>query len=315
MDVLINILFPIFGIAMIGYFAARMGWLSSSAESGISGFVFNYAVPLMLFRTIARTDLPDSIPWDLFLSYYLPAIAVYAVGILLARFAFGRDWMGAVLTGMGCAFSNTVFLGLPVILLAYGEKAALPFFLILSVHGLILLSGTTILTEIVRSGDGGLSRVPVQVANGLIRNPILIGLVAGMVTNLAGWTLPLPLDRITETMQGAVLPCALFTLGASLKRYGVAGRVVQSALLVSLKLAIFPGLVYLFGTYLFDLDPNWVQIAVLTAAQPTGVMVFIFSQRSGTAQALSTTSIFLSTVGSVVTLWVILTLFHRASGL
>ncbi|HAE03168.1 MAG TPA: AEC family transporter, partial [Rhodospirillaceae bacterium] len=95
-------------------------------------------------------------------------------------------------------------------------------------------------------------------------------------------------------MQGAVLPCALFALGSSLKRYGIAGRVVQSMVQVSLKIMLFPLLVYLAGTYMFSLDPLWVQIATITAAQPSGVMVYIFSQKYGTAQALATTSICLS---------------------
>jgi len=64
------------------------------------------------------------------------------------------------------------------------------------------------------------------------------------------------------------------------------------------------------GTYIFALDPLWVQIATITAAQPSGVMVYIFSQKYGTAQALATTSICLSTIGSVFTLWLILWLFQ-----
>lgn len=309
LDIVINILLPVFGIAAIGYAAARMRWFAESAESGVSNFVFNYAVPFMLFRTIATTDLPDRMPWDLFGSYYLPAFTVYGIGMALGRFVFGRDAMGAILTGMGSAFSNTVLLGLPLILLAYGEAAALPFFLILSVHGLLLFTGTTIMLELARSAGGSLAGVPAQVVLGLIRNPILIGLAAGLTANLAGLELPVPVARIAETFQGAVLPCALFVLGASLKRYGVAGRVVQSLAQVSLKLLVFPALVYLAGTYVFDLDPIWVQIAVITAAQPSGVMVYLFAQRYGTAQALATTSIFLATVGSAFTSWAILWLF------
>ncbi len=311
MDIVIDILLPIFGIAALGYGAARMGWFSESAEEGVSFFVFNFAVPFMLFRTIATTDLPDSIPWSLFLSYYIPALLVYGSSALVARLVFGRDIMGAILTGMGSSFSNTILLGLPLILLAYGEHAALPFFLILSIHGILFFTGTTILLEAARNrGSGSLAGTGGQIFLGLVKNPILWGLFAGMVTNLAGLTLPVPLARISETMQGAVLPCALFALGSSLNRYGIAGRVKQSLVQVTFKLMVFPALVYVAGTYVFPLDPLWVQVAVITAAQPNGVMVYIFSQRFGTAQALATTSTFLSTVGSIFTLWGILWLFQ-----
>jgi malonate transporter len=310
MEIVIDILLPVFGIAALGYAAARLGWFGEAAEAGVSTFVFNFAVPFFLFRTVATTDLPDAIPWDLFGSYYIPAALVYGLGFVLGRHVFGRDAMGAALTGMGCAFSNTVLLGLPLILLAYGEEGALPFFLILSVHGIILFTGTTILLESARGTAGSLPDLAGQVILGLVKNPILIGLAAGMATNLSGVQLATPVDRIAETMTGAVLPCALFVLGSSLKRYGIAGRVLQSGVQVAIKLLVFPALVFVLGTHVFDLDPLWVQIAVITAAQPSGVMVFIFATRYGTAQALTTTSIFLSTVFSVVTLWAILWLFR-----
>lgn len=314
LEIIINILLPVFGIAGLGYAASKLRWFSDQAEEGVSSFVFTFAVPFMLFRTVARTDLPDSIPWDLFASYYLPAFTVYGIGVVTARALFGRDGMGAILTGMGSAFSNTVLLGLPIILLAYGEKGALPFFLILSVHGLLLFSGTTLLMEMARSSGQGILAMLRQVVVNLIRNPIIIGLLAGIVTNLQGWTLPVPVDRIAQTMQGAVLPCALFILGASLSRYGIAGRLGQSTIQVSLKLLVFPLLVYATGRYLFAMDPHWVEIATLTAAQPAGIMVFIFAQRYGTAQALATTTIFLSTVLSVFTLWGVLWFFGVSGG-
>jgi len=309
MEIILNILLPVFGIAAIGYGAAKLGWFSEQAEGGVSNFIFNFAVPFMLFRTIANTDLPDRIPFDLFGSYYIPAFIVYGIGILAGRAAFGRDWQGAILTGMGCTFSNTVLLGLPIIVLAYGEAGALPFFLILSVHGLLIFTGTTILLEIARSESRSPAALIAEVVKGLVRNPILIGIGFGMVANLGGIEIPGPLDRIVETMQGAVLPGALFVLGASLSRYGIAGRITQSAFLVATKLAVFPVLVFLFGTYIFGLDPHWTAVATITAAQPAGVMVYIFASRYGTAHALATTSIFLSTVMSVATNWLILWYF------
>lgn len=294
----------------MGYVAARVGWFSEAAEKGVSAFVFNFAVPFMLLRTVSSTDLPESIPWALFGSYYIPAFSVYGMGMFLARSVFGRDAMGTILTGMGCAFSNTVLLGLPLILLAYGEEQALPFFLILSVHGILLFTGTTILLEAAR----GTSQDPLyllkQIAIGMIKNPILLGLAMGLGLNLSGLSLVGPIDQIAATMTGAVLPCALFALGCSLRRYGIAGRLTQSLTLTALKLILFPLGVFVLGTFVFDLDPIWVQVAVITAAQPSGVMVFVFAQRYGTAYALATTSIFLSTLGSVVTVGLILWLFR-----
>ena len=47
----------------------------------------------------------------------------------------------------------------------------------------------------------------------------------------------------------------------------------------------------------------------MMAAQPTGVMVYIFAKKYDVGQAIATTSIFLSTTFSMVSLSVILFLF------
>ena len=54
------------------------------------------------------------------------------------------------------------------------------------------------------------------------------------------------------------------------------------------------------------IDPLWAIVATLLAAQPVGVSVFIFADRYNTAQAMATTSVFLSTTFSVISIPVLL---------
>ena len=110
-------------------------------------------------------------------------------------------------------------------------------------------------------------------------------------------------------MQGAVLPCALFAMGATLAQYGFKGRLGQSIFVVAAKCVILPAIVYVLGAHVFDLPPVWTMVAVLIAAQPAGVNVYLFAQRYGTAQAIASTSIFLSTAFSIFSLSAILYLF------
>ncbi|WP_259781469.1 AEC family transporter [Aestuariispira ectoiniformans] len=311
MEIVVNIVLPVFGVVVLGYVASKLGWFGAEAERGLGQFVFNFAVPLLLLRSIGTADLPESVPWGYFLSFYLSVGICYAMGMLLARYVFKRHYGGQVITGFGYGFGNNVLLGLPLIFTAIGDKAAVPFFIILSVHGLILFTTTTLLLELERNKDGQkIGAFVRQVGKSLITNPILLGIYAGLILNLTDIGVPGPLDPITELIGRAVTPCALFSLGASLTKYGIAGRIGQSAVMVICKLILLPLMVYGFATYVFDVDPFWRMIAVLMAAQPSGVMVYIFAQRYGTGQAIATTSIFLSTTASIVTLSVILYMFH-----
>ncbi|MEM9557997.1 MAG: AEC family transporter [Acidobacteriota bacterium] len=311
MEILVDIVLPVFGVAALGYLATRLDWFTAEAEAGLAKFVFDFAVPLMLFRSLATAELPASLPLGYFASYYLSAATVATLGFLLARYVFGRTYGGQVITGFGFGFGNTVLLGLPLILTTFGDDAALPFFILLSVHGLAFFTTTTLLLELDRHAGGTSRRQMVrQIVAALFTNPILLGIFAGLAMQALSLELTGPVEAICALMQQAVTPCALFSLGAALTRYGIAGRLGQSLVLVFGKIVVMPALVYLLASHVFHIEPLWTQVAVVMAAQPTGIMTYIFAKKYDVGQAIATTSVFLSTTLSMVSLSVLLWLFE-----
>ena len=129
MQILLDIIVPVFGIVLIGYVAARTGVFGSSAVEGLGKFVFNFAIPAMLFRTMATQALPDPIEWDFLLAYFGGAYLVWVLAMVVSRTGFRRDFAAASIAGMSAAFGNTVLLGIPLILTIYGEAGTLPVFL------------------------------------------------------------------------------------------------------------------------------------------------------------------------------------------
>lgn len=311
MNAVINIAGPIFGIGLLGYFAARRGWFSNKAAEGLALFVFDWAVPLMLVRVFASAPLPESFPWKLLVAFYLPACCLYAFGMFVAKRYFARRYLDQVITGFSYTFGNSVLLGLPLILLTFGEAGAVPFFILLSVHGLSYLSATTILMEMGRNRAQSVPRLVSGTIKGFVRNPIILGMITGLILNQLQITLPGPLDKIAEYMQTAVMPCALFSLGAALNAYGIAGHLRESIVAVSVKNIAFPVLVWLLAAYVLDLPVLWAMVATLLAAQPAGVNIYLFAQRYQAAQAMATTTVFMSSLAGIATLTALLFLFEN----
>jgi predicted permease len=264
----------------------------------------------MLVRVFVHAELPSRFPWPLLASFYLPAAALYAVGILVTGRVFGRDRMGRTIGGFSCSFGNAVLLGLPLALSTFDTAGMVPFLLLLSVHGLGYLTVTTGLLEYGRQEGRSWSHLPLAVARGVLTNPIILGLAVGVGMNRAGLTLPGPVDRTFEYMQGAVTPCALFSLGASLTRCRIAGGLAEPVFAVTLKNVVMPVLVWALAVHLFDLPTHWSQAAILLAAQPTGVNVYLFAVRYGAAKELATTTVFLATSLSLVSLSLVLYLLQ-----
>lgn len=306
---IIEIILPVYSIAFIGYCAARFGWFSDKAAEGLALFVFDYAVPIMLIRIFANTILPEQIPWALFGSFYIAGYFCYVFGMFVSAKIFGHQFMTSVITGFTCAFGNLVLVGLPVITRTFGESATVPYFIILSIHGLSYFAITTVLFEYGKNRHETLAQVPKKILLGLVKNPFIIAMCIGILLNQTGTKLPVTLDAIAGYMQAAVVPCALFSLGASLTKYKIAGQVTEAVFIVFVKNILFPLLVWTLATNVFALNILWAAVLTIMAAQPAGVTVYLFAQRYTAGRALATTTIFLSSLFSIISITVLLFIF------
>jgi malonate transporter len=306
----LEISIPVFGIGLLGYLATRLGWFSAQAGEGLAKFVFDFAIPGLLLRTFANADLPANLPLDLVGAYYLPVALVYLLGMLLAKHVFTRPFGGQVITGFSATYGNAVMLGLPIVLLTLGDEASLPYFILLSMHALSLFTITTVMLEYSRHRDASRLKMVGKIFLGLLKNPILIGIVAGITLNRIGLPLSGAIDTTVAYLQNAVAACSLFALGASMTKYHIGGQIKQSIVVTMVKNICLPVVVYLSCTQVFELSPHWTFIAVLMAAQPTGINAFIFAERYNTAQALASTTVFLSTNFSLLTIPALLYLYE-----
>ena len=307
MILVLETLTPILMLVAIGYIAAKRFGLSESAQVGLTRFALEIAIPLTLMRNLSIADLSLGESWRLLVSYYVPMISIFTLGLLIGKLAFNRDLAGSVITGLGFSFGNTVLIGFAVVITLYGDEGSVPYFIIVSIHGLCFITLSTVLLEIAKQEPGlnVLGRFNAT-ARSLLHSPPIIGVVTGLTLNILNLDLPGPVDHLCKLMQDAVAPVALFTLGATLTRYRIAGRIAQNAVLIAVKLLVMPACVFIFAHYLFELPDLWVKGAVLTASMPSGIIASIMAERYDAGRNFATTAIFLSTVLSLFSISFIL---------
>ncbi len=306
---LTGIVAPIFGVMALGVLAVKARILDEGAVKGLVSFVFNFAVPILLFRSLAQTELPEDVPWTFLLSFYGGAFAVFGLGVAVGRFGFRRSLAQQAIFGMSAGFSNTVLMGLPILLTAFGPEAALPTFLIIAFHGPTLMPLTTGLIQMDRGNGLSLSRQAGSIALELVKNPIIMGLLAGLALNFSGIPLTGPVDTMAEMVGVSAVPCALFALGASLAGYPLGGELGPALSLVPLKVLLHPLLVWLLAVHVFRVEGVWMQVAVTMAAMPSGVNAYLFGARYQAAAEVAARTILLGTILSVGTISTLLLLF------
>ncbi|MFK7801046.1 MAG: AEC family transporter [Anaerolineae bacterium] len=304
-----NIIFPIFAIAGLGYAFALMGLFTPEHGKGLSRYVLNFAIPILLFQSLSKITLPETINWAFFVSYYLVVLVIYAAGFLIGRQRFGYGRKGGALFGMGSSYSNLVLIGIPVITAALGEAALLPHLLIISFHSAVQFTLTTVLAESETTRNTApldFIRLPLQK---IIKNPIIIGLISGLLFNWFSIQIPAVVESTITLIRGSALPAALFMLGASLAAYKISGQLNQASIIVGLKVLIQPLLVYLLVVVVFDLPQPWSAVAVIAAGLPAGVNSAVFANKYDAVVAPIGTAVLLSTLISIGTISFLLTLF------
>lgn len=302
----LNAILPVIGLIAVGFFAVRRGVFESSQTELLNKYVFVIAAPALLFRNTALTEIPDVIPWGLWLSYYGSMLTCMALGFGVSYLLSPtRNLAERTIIGFGSAFSNTVMLGIPVILTAFGEVAGTPLFLILAFHGLIIFSLTTILLEITTQRASGLKETFPAVVKSLSGQQVVVALAAGVVWSLTGLGLAAPIDRFLDVLGTSAIPVALVGIGGTLATVEVRRSVGVAAYISAIKLIVHPAIAYGLAAWVFDLPGLWVAVVTVLAAMPTGVFASVFASRYQAAPGAASSAIMVATLGSAITvaLW------------
>ena len=302
---ILTIILPVFGLIGLGYAARFAGYVTDRTGEGLSEFVFAIAIPCLIFKTLTGAVLPETQPWGYWFSYFSGAAIIWTIAHLITRRFFGRDRSTAIVSGFTAAQSNTVLVGIPLILEAYGPEGAVPLFLLIAVHLPIMIGAATLLIE-------GRSAHPGAVLWRVINHPILIAILFSSAFRLSGFHVPALASSIIDPLGATAVPCALFAMGIALKRYGSREEIGLVTVLCGLKLILQPALVFILAFHVFDVPPVWAGVAVLFASAPTGINAYLFAERYKTGMGIASSGIAVSSAFSVIStaFWLIILGIH-----
>jgi predicted permease len=299
MSQIVNAVIPVFAIIGLGWLAGRRWGVSGEAAAILNRFVFQFAVPALIFRLMATAPIRE-MSWPLLASYFLGQAAVWIAGFAAMALIWRRGAADRILCAMSGGLANHVFLALPLVLWLLGEQGTLPVLMIVTLDSLVIYSLTLVLMEIVTSGGAG---HPVRkVAGAYARSPQLIAIVLGLLWAVYGAPLPVPVETATDFLGAAAAPTALFVLGSHLSRAGLSGNRAIVAMVVGLKLVLHPLLVWIVATRVFGLGFEELWVAILVAAAPVGVNGFILAQHYGAFRDEGSAVVAVSTVLSFFTM-------------
>ena len=301
MSLTLELTLPFFAVVGLGWLAARLGWLPDGGVRAINVFVFNFAMPALVVNALARQAPADLLDGRLLVGWAGVAIALYAGSFLFARLVLQDTRAPAALFAQAASVGNLGFLALPLLVVAVGDRVAVPFSVVLIVDLVLVIPVSIVLVETAggRSG-GGVGTAAAKALRGAVANPFFAAIALSCLLAFSGIGVPDPASRFVTFLAGAAGPAALFSLGATLAARRVAGDAVPIASATILKLAVHPMAVWIVLGWL-DVDAFTRAVAAVLAAMPIAGNVFVIAQNYATSVRRLSAAIVVSTMIAVVT--------------
>ena len=297
---------PLFVIIACGYFASRTV-LDATMLPAINLFVYYFAVPSLLFRAAMGMSLEGV--------FYWPGIAGFLLGILLTGCLsqIMLRWVKAeisardnIIVVMNSTFANFAYMGIPLTFTVLGDPVGPVTVMIILLGNLLIIGGAQVVIEFQRQHQIQLKTLLVILNNALLKSPVFLSTVAGIVFSLWEFGLPAVLEKSTRWLADAAIPVALFCLGAGLKFTGLTRNSRLIPAVVFIKLFCHPALTWLCLQLLGVEDPVWLVATVLLTALPTGALAHVVALKYNRFHEETSQLIVLSTLCSLITvsLWV-----------
>ena len=307
LDVL-AITIPFFAMIFLGAGSKAIGFITDDGTVMLSRFAFFIALPPFLFLNVASNDPAAFFNLGFLWRYEVATIVIFGLSGLLGRYIFALSRREAGIFGLNNAYPNYGYIGIPMVIMAFGEEAALPMGLMLFADTMVLLG----MTSIFIAGDG---QNPIKVLGNILKtmakNPLVQSVVAGLLWAYSGLEMPSVLDRLLNLLAGAAAPSALFALGATVYGQPIKGAMGQIGSVSLIKLIIHPLLVAGLFLLIPGMDILWVKVAIIAACLPVAANVYMLSQVYTAYVGRTASSVLFSTMLATFTVPIILYLVYQ----
>lgn len=310
MGAVFSIVFPIYCAIALGFALVKFGAFSPQDMKAIGRFVLSVAFPALIFQAVATRPLGEVFNADYMLTYVLAGLAMVAFSYLWFGMQ-GQDAKTRAVNVMGACCPNNGFVGYAVFLLALPDLAGVILTLNIIVENVVIVPICLMILHGAEHGGRGVSRLW-QILLGVLKLPMIIGLIAGIVVAMIGVQIPAPISKVISLIAATASGLGLIVIGGALADLPKGTRLLDAVQPVLGKLVLAPLLALAITTGLLSagvvtLEPAFFAAVILSSAMPSFVILVMFAQRFD-MQGQASLILFGTTLGAFVSLSLLLTL-------
>lgn len=301
----LNATVPVFAVMIIGHILMRTGMIDEHFASVANKFVFKCCLPCLVFLDLADTDIRHNFDFTYVMFCFAATLfSILSIWILAKMFLRDKKSVGAFV--QGAYRSSAAILGVAFIQNIYGSSGMASLMIIGSVP-LYNIFAVIVLTFESGSQETSNKRQIRTACVNIVKNPIIVGIVLGLLASLINLPLPNILHKTINNLAVIASPLALISIGASFEIKETLAKIRPTLVATFFKLvgwaAIFLPLAVLCGFR----DQKLIAILIMLAS-PCTPTAYIMAKNMKGDDVLASGIVVMTTLLSSVTLtfWIFL---------
>lgn len=296
----LNATVPVFMMMVFGWFAKKIGLLDDHTTSKLNKFVFKTLLPALLFMDLSTADFRKV--WDSRFVFFCISATLLSVGIALCYSLLHKDKAERGEIIQASYRSSAAILGIAFVNNIYGEATMAALMIvgtvpIYNIIAVIVLS----LTSPANDRSAGGRELALNTLKGIATNPIILGILAGILWSLSGLSQPVIMSKSISYLGNMATPLSLIALGASFKVSETKGKVPVTVGIVLIKLVFFCAVFLPAAIHFGFRGEKLIAILVMLGSATTG-SCFVMSKNFGHKGAITAFAVMLTTLCSAFTL-------------
>ena len=283
----VNVVLPIFLLLLLGVFLKRIGFLSDAFADMVDKLVFKIGLPCMLFLEVAGASVSEYLSVKLMtFSVISVTVSFILVSIIMTFVTKDNAKRGAMTQGI-CR-SNFAILGVPLLSSMFGHEGATLVAILMPIVILMYNSYSVIVLSVFAPNEKQLTvgQTCKQIAKSIVTNPLIIGVVLGIVFVFADWKLPTAAEKTVSYLSGLTTPLALLSLGSTFSLKSFRGRFAYALTGSLAKTVLMPGIACLVAA-LIGLRGAPLGTVLIMFGTPTAVSSYIMAKNMGSDHELA----------------------------
>jgi predicted permease len=294
----LNATIPVFLLMVLGLVFRRLGLFGEEFAAKVNKFVFQVTLPVLLFGDLATVDFSQA--WDTKFVLFCFFVTVFSIAAVAA---LSFVWKDKSIQGefiQASYRSSAALLGIAFITNIYGNAGMAPMMILGSVP-LYNIMAVVVLSFFQPDSHGLDQAVVKKTLRGIVTNPILLGIVAGLLWSALKIPMPTILQKTVTNLGGVSSPMGLMAMGATFDFKKALGKVKPSLVAAVIKLVGFCALFLPLAVWMGFRNEELVAILVMLGSATT-VSSYVMARNMGHEGVLSSTTVMLTTLLSAFTL-------------